>query len=422
MPRIGDVLDRESRTVDLEQGDFDRLLGRRDRKQRNRRIRAGAVGVIVALATAIALVRSIESERVPTNPPPKPHRAGEVLFGGGGLYARDPDTGDVRAILHPEAVPGAQSITAAAWSYDHNWVAFRASPGGSQGGSIWIADTAGGAPRQVATDGRWTPWVWSPTEDQLAFVQGRDVVLIDAATGRETDLGTTAVLTDFDGYAVQAMVWSPEGTRIAYSGGPGGGAVYLIDVESGEHSVLVPQPAGVGTVDNIDIDWSPDGAHLAITYEDTSQRIGGSFRQALYLASADGSDTRLVDGNVAAGSWPDWHPGLSVGTAWSPDGTRLAYTTFSRTHDQFQVWTVSVDATAPALIASRCCVSDGGGLVWSPDGSQIAFIAEVGRDLPLAELRHYLVVSADGTGDPTENDELMYLSWAGGWYFCFCYG
>ena len=54
MPRIADALDRESRSVDLEQGDFERLLDRRERKQRNRRIRAGAVAVIVALATAAA--------------------------------------------------------------------------------------------------------------------------------------------------------------------------------------------------------------------------------------------------------------------------------------------------------------------------------------------------------------------------------
>ena len=50
MPKIADALERESRTVDLEHGDFERLLDRRERKQRNRRIRAGAVGVIVALA------------------------------------------------------------------------------------------------------------------------------------------------------------------------------------------------------------------------------------------------------------------------------------------------------------------------------------------------------------------------------------
>ncbi len=36
--------------------------------------------------------------------------------------------------------------------------------------------------------------------------------------------------------------------------------------------------------------------------------------------------------------------------------------------------------------------------------------------------QHYLVVNADGTGDPTELDEFTYRSWAGGWYFCSCYG
>jgi hypothetical protein len=72
MPRIADVLEHESRTVDLEQGDFERLLGRRDRKQRNRRIRAGALGVIVALAMGIVLVRSLTSGGIPADPRPTP--------------------------------------------------------------------------------------------------------------------------------------------------------------------------------------------------------------------------------------------------------------------------------------------------------------------------------------------------------------
>ena len=46
------------------------------------------------------------------------------------------------------------------------------------------------------------------------------------------------------------------------------GSVYSIDVESGEHTLLVRQPAGTGEIE--DIDWSPDGAHLAITYGDAS--------------------------------------------------------------------------------------------------------------------------------------------------------
>ena len=57
-------------------------------------------------------------------------------------------------------------------------------------GTLWVADTYGGAPRQLTADLGWSPWAWSPTEDQLAVVDGRDVTLVDTATGSETDLGT----------------------------------------------------------------------------------------------------------------------------------------------------------------------------------------------------------------------------------------
>ena len=72
MPRIPDILERESRTVDLEPGDFERLLHRRERKQRNRRIRAGALGIIVALAMGFVFVRSLTSAPIPANPPVEP--------------------------------------------------------------------------------------------------------------------------------------------------------------------------------------------------------------------------------------------------------------------------------------------------------------------------------------------------------------
>ena len=170
---------------------------------------------------------------------------------------------------------------------------------------------------------------------------------------------------------MHALAWSPDGTRIAYDGPEG--SVYSIDVESGEHTLLVRRPAGMASVE--DLDWSPDGAHVAITYGDASQ--GDS--KALYLANADGSDLRLV-ARIDAGLWPVWHPGLSVGTAWSPDGTRLAYVSRSGPEGdrELQVWTVSANGSAPSLVASRCCVI-GGDPVWSPDGSQIAFFTEGGE-------------------------------------------
>lgn len=403
------------------------------RRARRRLVLNAAVGTVVGLVVlvgALGGVRAIQTAApIPADPPiePKPLGAGEVLTStdpwvAGEIVAQDPDSGEVRTIVDAKALPeraGAEGITEAAWSPDRRWVAFGA-------GGLWVTDTIG-APRQLTTDlgeWGWAPWAWSPTEDQLVVVLGRDVTLIDAATGRETDLGNVVGHEDQEGYAVHTLVWSPDGTRIAYDGGPGWGSVYSIDVESGEHTLLVRQPAGTGEIK--DIDWSPDGAHLAISYVDASYIASHKAEfgpvldhaKALYLANADGSDLRLLD-RIVAGQWPVWIPGLSVGTAWSPDGTRLAYTSLSGPdHQELQVWTVSVDGSAPSLVASRCCVSGGGSAVWSPDGSRIAFETEPPGDLP----HDYLVVNADGTGDSSEIDELTYLSWLGGSYFCYCYG
>ena len=102
------LLERESQRFTQTDGAFERLLSRRGRRQRNRRIRAGAVGVLVALAAAAFLVRSIASEHVPANPTPsKPLGAGEVLTGReSDLLAQDPDSREVRTIVDAAALPG----------------------------------------------------------------------------------------------------------------------------------------------------------------------------------------------------------------------------------------------------------------------------------------------------------------------------
>jgi len=435
MPEIAEVLERESRTVDLEDGDFERLLGRRERKQRNRRIRAGVVAVIVVLATGMFLARSLTSNRVPADP--RPVGAGEILNGWHDLIAHDPDSGENRKIVETRSLPDwAVEITDAAWSPDRRWVAFRVRGSRSSAGaepSLWIADTAGGAPRQLNPDQGWFPWAWSPTENRLAVVHGLEVTLFDVATGDETDLGTLhAPVDDFDGETVSSLVWSSDGTRIAYDGGDTHGTVYSIDVETGQHTVLVPQPAGTGGITSID--WSPDGEHLAIWYYDAAfiespegERAFNRYKaRALYLANADGSGVRLVD--RIYGDPNGWRasPGQNNGSAWSPDGTRVAYSAQVPSSPRWesveiQVWTAATDGSPPTMVASECCFSDGGGPVWSPDGSQIAFATEKGGGTPAVTTDH-LVVNADGTGAPREIDEMTYRSWQGGWFWCSCHG
>jgi Tol biopolymer transport system component len=413
---LREMLERRAGTISATPTDGPLAI----RRARRRLALNAAVGTVLGLAVlvgALAGLRTIQTAApTPADPPvePRPAPAGEVLtVMGPDLVARNPDSGEVRTVVDANTLPErAEGITSAAWSHDRRWVAFRAE-------GLWIADTIGGGPRQLTADLGWSPWAWSPTQDQLVVVLGRDVTLIDAATGRKTDLGTVVGQEDQEGNATHALVWSPDGTRIAYDGGPGWGSVYAIDVESGEHTLLVGQPAGTEEIK--DIDWSPDGAHLAIAYVDAAYiasheaELGPErdHAKALYLANADGSDLRLLD-HIVAGQWPVWIPRLSVGTAWSPDGTRLAYTSLSGPeHRELQVWKVSVDGSAPSLVGS-VVASDGGSAVWSPDGSRIAFETE--------SLRDHLVVNADGTGEPRELDELTYHSWLGGSYFCYCYG
>ena len=188
--------DRAVADVPLPADGLEGLERRRERKQRNRRIRAGAVAVIVALATGIVLFRSLTSAPIPADrsipPTPSPLGLGEVLIGGGqNLVAQDPQSGEGRAIVDARSLPGraGESITRAAWSHDHKWVAFRQGSG-SQAGELWVADTVGGAPRRLAPVTGYSQWAWSPTGDELVLVRGQDVTLFDAATGSETDLGT----------------------------------------------------------------------------------------------------------------------------------------------------------------------------------------------------------------------------------------
>jgi hypothetical protein len=151
MPRIADALDRESQSVDLERGDFERLLERRERKQRNRRIGAGAVAVIVALATAALLTRYIAWEHVPATP----QKPLEVLLGAKGLGAREPDSGQTRSIVDAELLPPApgESITGAAWSSDRQWVAFR------RGSDPWPENFGSPTPSAARRDR--SPWTWA---------------------------------------------------------------------------------------------------------------------------------------------------------------------------------------------------------------------------------------------------------------------
>jgi Tol biopolymer transport system component len=373
-------------------------LLRRARRRTTLTLVSSAVIAVALVAGGIAGVRWLgKSDSQPAVRPspdlPELRRDGEIItMRGSDLIGVDPHTGNGRTLVDGREIHG--TVGNAAFSPDGGWLAFDVATQSS----LWVMDAELGPRRLAVNPGR---WAWSPTDAQLAMMHDSTLTLIDPSTGRRIDLGPT-----FDDGDTTGPVWSPDGTRIVF--GVRGGSLYSVDVGSGDRSLLVPLSGNLDSIDGIE--WSPDGAHVAIL----ADLIEGLRR--LYVMNADGSGLRVLVNDFEPGDWPGWFPDdPSQQTAWSPDGTRLTYRAFSGPNErELRIWTVSLDGSAPSLVASHtngeCCID--GGPVWSPDGSQIAFETD----------SSHIVINADGTDDAREIDELTYLSWLGGWYFCFCYG
>src|SRR3990170_7327519 len=103
MSNVAELLERESRTVDLDPGDFERLTSRRDRKRRNQRVAAGVLGIAVFAFAAIGLVRLLGSEGTPAGDPRSP-------FEGTWVSTSDPDGGTQTMTVRVSA-DGALEIT-----------------------------------------------------------------------------------------------------------------------------------------------------------------------------------------------------------------------------------------------------------------------------------------------------------------------
>lgn len=163
--------------------------------------------------------------------------------------------------------------------------------------------------------------------------------------------------------------WSPDGKRIAFKEGPN---LWVLDIGSGETRVFYTAPEGQMPLPGC---WSADGAAVYFTLRD----IDGP-TSSIWATLVDGDDQREIlppgaaayrymdlspDGSMlvyvkcteraACDLWVTtelggpqvpltMHPGYDDTPRWSPDGTRIAFTS-TRTQN-FDVWVMSVDLAA----------------------------------------------------------------------------
>ena len=187
---------------------------------------------------------------------------------------------------------------------------------------------------------------WSPEGRRLASGGGN----LDYTTDRPSD-DTVQVWDATDGRhvlvygkhtdGVQAVIWSPDGRRIASASLDK--TVQVWDAADGSH-VLTYR----GHTDHVlNVAWSPDGKYLASCGVDTTVQIWNA---------ADGSHVFTYTGHT------DW----VTGVAWSPDSKRIASASSDKTA---QVWDAADGGHVFVYNGHTNAVIT---TAWSPDGTHIA--------------------------------------------------
>jgi hypothetical protein len=203
------------------------------------------------------------------------------------------------------------------------------SPDGSRiayeyGYGIWVMNADGSARREITDGSAGTDKdpTWSPDGTRIAFVRDGDIWSMNAAGSSQKNLTNTPDNQEFD------PAFSPKSDRIAYTRtgcqvpNGGGTCVYAMNGDGSSQADLGAEDLVPGCPDNASRDfdtvgrapaWSPDGTKIAFSGPTNCPHTLGV---DIWLMNADGSGKRnLVGDNGTKDTAP----------AFSPDGQEIVF-------------------------------------------------------------------------------------------------
>jgi len=199
---------------------------------------------------------------------------------------------------------------------------------------------------------------WSADGTKIAFERVRRegppfYFPLEVAVSTMNSDGSGVMLLTDDTSFNRSPAWSPDGTKLVFSGNRNGDDdLYTINADGTGMTQITNGPG----YDRQPV-WSPLGDQIAFT-------SFGPDSLHIYVARADGSGRRQLESSVEGPVSPDW----------SPDGRRVTFDSYLTR----QIYSIGVDGTGllqltndpytPSLAATNSAPA------WSPDGTKIVFV------------------------------------------------
>ncbi|MBL8242184.1 MAG: S9 family peptidase [Bryobacterales bacterium] len=264
---------------------------------------------------------------------------------------------------------------------------------------------------RCSPDGRWVAYTLATT-DAAADKRDTDIWMV-SIDGKENVRVTTSP------EAETSPRWSPDGRYLAFlSSRPGtgknkGSQIWLLDRRGGEAQQITDSKAKISG-----FEWAPDSKRMAVLAKDEEEEIqklaekdrekprpividrysfkrdgagflNGSKRIRLHLLDLDSRKLELL----TTTDFEEANP------AWSPDGTRLA---FSSNHapdwDRVPSSDIFIVDAKPGSTPRKLTTFTGGDTnpVWSPDGNSIAYLKGSDHGLGEYNMSQLAVIPAAG--------------------------
>jgi Tol biopolymer transport system component len=246
-------------------------------------------------------------------------------------------------------------------------------------GEIWLMDESGKARKQLTAArpegseaaGNSSP-SWSPDRTRIAYTGTGDGVLQDPSydeiyamdgDGSHVDQLTKNHVPDF------SPDWSDDGKRIVFSRGAGLAAetptasLYVMNADGSDQRELY---RGKGVL-LVTPDWSPDGKRIVfarIAYPE------GRPIPSVWVMNSDGTGARKI---ASGASDPAWSPdGEHIAMATGRDG--FGQTCFGGCQPNDEIYVVDPNGKSPKRLTKD--KGEDTSPAWSPDGKEIAFVSD----------------------------------------------